>query len=334
MKAYDIREVPLSQRRELLRQALESAESDHVRFSATLDAPPRDMVAAACKLGLEGIIGKRKDGAYVSRRSSDWIKLKCGHRQEFVVGGYTDPKGSRAGIGSLLVGAYDDKGALQYAGSVGSGFNDASLRDITKKLAKQAADASPFAAGKAIDKKAHWVKPELVAEVSYAEWTKSGSLRHPVFQGLRADKKARGITRETPEHPETEAEAPAAAAKPRRKPGASGPGTQSPIGDVESKLPATLKVTNPDRVIDSASGTTKIGLVRYYALVAPLMVEHLKGRPVSLVRAPSGVGGDQWTLSTVHARLDVGNAPWDGYDKAAVALAKPMKAPGFSPRGD
>jgi bifunctional non-homologous end joining protein LigD len=291
LDGYDIREVPLEQRRQLLRQVLEAKPSDTVRFSPTLEAPPQEMIAAACQLGLEGIVGKRRDGAYVSRRSPDWIKLKCGHRQEFVIGGYTDPKGSREGIGSLLLGTYDDQGKLQYAGNVGSGFNGKSLKDILSRLQKLAADASPFAKGKAIEKKAHWVRPELVAEVTFGEWTRSGSIRHSVFQGLRTDKKARGITREMPERAETESDAPARLSSGRKRT-RSPAAAPAPSADIESKIPASLKITNPDRVIDKASGATKIGLIRYYALVGELMVEHLKGRPVSLVRAPAGVGGE------------------------------------------
>jgi len=286
LDGYDLRHVPLMQRRELLETVLAKRANDSVRLSAMLDAPPQEMVAAACRMGLEGIIGKRRDSLYTSRRSGDWIKLKCGLRQEFVIGGYTDPKGSRTGIGSLLLGYYDAEGQLQYAGNVGTGSNETTLRDVTAKLKKLTTDKPAFASPKSIDKKAHWVKPTLVAEVSFGEWTSSGSVRHSVFQGLRTDKKASSITREKTAHVEdmmqTHSNPVAKAASPRKKEPA----------DVESKLPASLKVTNPDRLIDPESGTTKIGLVRYYALVSALMLEHMKGRPVALVRAPAGVGGE------------------------------------------
>jgi bifunctional non-homologous end joining protein LigD len=267
----DLRELPLEERRTILQQIMEKRATDAVRFSAALDATPQEMVAAACRMGLEGIIGKRRDSRYTSRRAGTWIKLKCGQRQEFVIGGYTDPQGSRSGFGSLLLGTYDKDGKLQYAGNVGSGFNAASLRDLKAKMDKLHAEQSPFAPNKDIDKKSHWLKPTLVAEVSFGDWTHSGSIRHSVFQGLRKDKKASAITRELPTHLKEEK-------------------TVEPT--VEGKLPASLKVTNPDRVIDKQSGATKISLVRYYALVADLMLPHLKGRPVSLVRAPAGVGGE------------------------------------------
>jgi bifunctional non-homologous end joining protein LigD len=272
---YDLRQAPLVQRRQLLGKALgKLPEKGMVRFSAELHAAPAEIVAAACKMGLEGVIGKRRDSTYTSRRSGDWIKLKCGQRQEFVIGGYTDPQGARTGIGSLLLGVYGKDGALHYAGNVGTGFNEKTLRDLTARLKKLAVDDSPFSSSRAIAKKAHWVKPRLVAEVSFSEWTRSGSVRHAVFQGLREDKKPEGIAREEPEH-----------MRPAHPPAAE-PHT------LASRLPASLKVTNPERVIDPSSGMTKLGLIRYYALVSDLALEHLKGRPLALVRAPSGVAGE------------------------------------------
>jgi bifunctional non-homologous end joining protein LigD len=300
LDGHDLRGVPLAQRRELLQTVLGSESDGAVRFSAELAAAPEEIVAAACRMGLEGIIGKRRDARYTSRRSGDWIKLKCALRQEFVIGGYTDPKGSRVGIGSLLLGYYDDAGKLHYAGNVGAGFNGASLADIIGKLQKVASDTNPFAPTRAIDKKAHWVKPTLVAEVTFGEWTGGGAIRHSVFHGLRTDKKAGSIRRERATHVEDVMQAqtdskPAAKGKAANTATNAGTGGKAdPVAgsDVDSKLPATLKVTNPDRLIDPVSGMTKIGLVRYYALVSGLMLEYMKGRPVALVRAPAGIGGE------------------------------------------
>ena len=268
---YDLREVPLLERRNVLERIVARKPHDKVRFSAVFDAKPEDVVASACRLGLEGVIAKRKQSAYVLRRSSDWVKLKCGQRQEFVIGGYTDPKGSRTGIGSLLLGVHDKEGRLRYAGNVGTGFSERTLRDLREKLDALATKASPFAPDAEIPGRSHWVKPELICEVAFGDWTRSGRIRHSVFHGLRADKPPKAITREVPKH-SAPVDKPAAAAK--------------------VTLPASLRVSNPDRLIDPESGTTKIGLVRYYALVAPLMMEHLKGRPVALVRAPAGIGGE------------------------------------------
>ncbi|WP_313167419.1 DNA ligase D [Massilia oculi] len=272
---HDLRELPLVDRRGLLEKLLAKKKSDKVRFSAEFGDKPDELVIAACKIGLEGVIGKRRDARYVSRRSPDWIKLKCGLRQEFVIGGFTDPKGSRTGIGSLLLGTYDDEGVLRYAGNVGSGFNHSSLASIAKRLEKLRSDESPFPPRAVPGRKHHWVKPVLVAEVSFSEWTSAGAVRHPVFQGLREDKPAKGIKREKAQHMTD----------------ASEMNEQEPVA-APGKLPASMKITNGDRVIDKESGATKLDLIRYYALVGELMMEHLKGRPVSLVRAPEGVGGE------------------------------------------
>jgi bifunctional non-homologous end joining protein LigD len=279
---YDLREVPLVERRAVLQRIVERKPHEKVRFSAVFDARPEEVIASACKLGLEGVIAKRKTSAYVPRRSSDWVKLKCGQRQEFVIGGYTDPKGSRTGIGSLLLGVHDAEGALQYAGNVGTGFNEKTLRELKKQLDAVAADKSAFAPNAALPRNAHWVKPQLVCEVAFGEWTRDNRIRHSVFHGLREDKPAKAIVREEPKHS-------APAGKPARKPVAK-PAADKSASQVE--LPPSLRVSNPDRVIDTESGLTKIELVRYYALVAPLMMPHLKGRPVSLVRAPKGIAGE------------------------------------------
>lgn len=262
----DLRELPLEQRRARLEAALGHIDGETVRLSTVLQAPPEQVLSAACEMGLEGVIGKRRDSTYTGRRSRDWIKLKCAQRQEFVIGGYTDPQGSRTGIGSLLLGVYGADGALHYAGNVGTGFDDKTLRDLALKLKRLSSDTNPFAAGKAIARKAHWVKPQLVAEVSFGEWTHGGSVRHAVFQGLRKDKRAGEIRREE-----------------------AAPLEENPV---QSKLPASLKVTNPDRLVDQASGLNKIDIVRYYSLVAELMLEHTRGRPVALLRAPDGVGAE------------------------------------------
>jgi bifunctional non-homologous end joining protein LigD len=262
---HDLTGVPLDQRRALLQSVVRDAPAA-VRFSEAFDAPPQQLVSSACKMGLEGIIGKRRDSTYSSRRSPDWIKLKCAQRQEFVVAGWTEPKGSRAGLGALLLGVHDGHGQLVYAGKVGSGFNDKSLAEVSGRLKKLAATKSPFRA-RVPESHVHWVKPTLVAEVTFSEWTSDGHLRHPVFHALRTDKPAKAIVREDPVAP-------------------LGPDAEEP----QSLIPASLRVSHPDRVVDASTGVTKIEIIRYYALVGALMMEHLKGRPVSLVKAPQGIG--------------------------------------------
>jgi bifunctional non-homologous end joining protein LigD len=289
----DLRDVPLLERRAVLQRIVERQPQDKVRFSAVFDAPPQEIVRSACRLGLEGVVAKRKNSAYVPRRSSDWIKLKCGQRQEFVIGGYTDPKGARAGIGSLLLGVHDAKGALRYAGNVGTGFNEQTLRELRARLDRLPAERSPFATDGGPPRQAHWVEPELVCEVSFGEWTREGRVRHSVFQGLRDDKPADAITRETARDP-APVDRPAKRSRSKAASTAAPTARAKPLapGADSVALPESLRVSHPDRVIDAASGATKVDLVRYYALVAPLMMEHLRERPVAMVRAPVGIGGE------------------------------------------
>ncbi len=268
----DLRRWPLEARREVLRRLLEPAGGDTVRFSEVFDAPAASVLASACRLGLEGVIAKRRDSVYASRRSADWVKLKCVQRQEFVVGGFTDPQGARTGIGALLLGVHDEHGVLQYAGRVGTGFDEKTLSNLTKELDKLRSKKRPFDTTNTIEGRPHWVEPRLVAEVSFGEWTRGQHIRHAVFRGLREDKKPAAVVRERP------------------APAISGPGKGAAAGGARSAL-AGVRVTHPERVIDAESGATKIELLRYYQLVGALMMVHLKGRPVSLVRAPEGVGG-------------------------------------------
>lgn len=286
LAGQDLRERPLTERRQLLRELLQlrAADSDKVRFSETLDAPPREMVAAACQMGLEGIIGKRKDSTYASKRTPDWIKLKCGQRQEFVVGGFTDPSGARKGFGSLLLGTYDKKGRLVYAGSVGTGFDAKTLDVVYKKLLPLRTEDRPFAPHKELSKPGHWVRPELVVEVAFAEWTHTGSIRHATFRGMRTDKLPASIVREQAEKPSE------TAAGPFRK---HHWGKTSTAGEkAPPTAPLQIAVTNGDRVIDASTGATKLDLVTYYASVSVLMLPHLVRRPTSLVRAPAGITGE------------------------------------------
>ncbi|MDM0044908.1 DNA ligase D [Variovorax dokdonensis] len=275
----DLRGLPFEQRSVLLPGLLGADSPPMLRVSEAFDADPRDMLVAATRLGFEGIVGKRRDAHYVSTRSPHWIKLKGGSRQEFVVGGYTRPQGGRTDFGALLLGVHDDAGQLRYCGSVGTGFDQARLADVRERLDKLASPKSPFADPlPGTVKVKQFAKPSLVAEIAFAGWTRDSHLRHPVFQGLRDDKPARQVRRERA----TELAA-APAPLPAQKAGAS---------QAARTAPPSIRITNADRVIDSASGSTKGALVDYYARVAPLILPHLKGRPVSLVRAPDGVGGE------------------------------------------
>jgi bifunctional non-homologous end joining protein LigD len=194
LDGWDVRPLPLRARKRLLREVL--AWRDPVRLTTHRNADGEAMFAQACRKGWEGVIAKRGDSAYTDRRSRDWLKLKCEHGQELVIGGYTEPKGSRTDFGALLVGYYDD-GALRYAGKVGTGFDHALLRKIADRLAPLHRADPPFAEAELIrEPRVHWVEPELVGEVGFTEWTRDGRLRHPRFLGLRDDKPARKVVRE------------------------------------------------------------------------------------------------------------------------------------------
>ena len=270
---HDLRSAPLQARRLLLQKLLAASNSDQIRFSDAFEGTPQSVLASACKLGLEGVVAKRRSSSYRSSRSADWLKLKCSQRQEFVVGGYTAPQGARAGFGALLLGVHDAQGVLQYVGDVGTGFSEKALTDLKGALDAITRGTSPFAVGAKIDGRPTWVQPTLVAEVSFGNWTRADHIRHAVFRGLRADKAASSIVRE----------------EALREPCAKAVNVS--VARTAPALPDHLKVSNPQRVIDTRTGTTKLELVRYYGLVGDLMMHHLKGRPVSLVRAPNGVDG-------------------------------------------
>jgi len=191
---------PLERRKQTLSGLLgKTGRRAVVRYSEHVAGRGRELFEEACRLQLEGIISKRRDAPYKAGRGDTWLKTKCVRRQEFVIGGFTEPEGSRQGIGALLIGYYDAAGALVFAGKVGTGFSVATATDLRKRLAALERVKSPFVpppAG-ALARKARWVLPKLVGEVVFTEWTSDGKIRHPSFQGLRRDKSAREVRRET-----------------------------------------------------------------------------------------------------------------------------------------
>jgi len=195
LNGVDVRGLPLRARKSLLREAI--AFDDPIRLTTHRNGIGRELFAEACRKGWEGLIAKRADSPYTERRSRDWLKFKCERGQELVIGGFTDPQGSRAGFGALLLGYYYDD-ELRYAGKVGTGFDEATLADISARLGKLETASSPFADTSAIERggHVHWVEPRLVAQIAFAEWTRHGRLRHPRFLGLRDDKSAGEVVRE------------------------------------------------------------------------------------------------------------------------------------------
>jgi bifunctional non-homologous end joining protein LigD len=192
-EGVDLTGMPLLDRKAVLRDVV--WYDDPIRFTPYKTSGGVAMLRAACEQGAEGIIAKRATSRYISTRSTDWLKLKCVRRQEFVIGGYTAPRGSRERIGALMVGYYDGK-ALRYAGKVGTGYNRGTLEDLHRRLVPLHRPSSPFSEGPAPTGEIQWVDPKLVGEVGFSEWTSAGLLRHPRFLGLRSDKPARQVRRE------------------------------------------------------------------------------------------------------------------------------------------
>jgi bifunctional non-homologous end joining protein LigD len=190
---YDTRQVPLRDRKEMLRHTFDFG--DPLRFTEHCEREGEAYYQAACQRGWEGVVAKNGDSEYVFRRTRDWLKFKCRQQQEFVIGGYTEARGNRVGFGALLVGYYRD-GKLVYAGKVGTGFDSETLQRLGRKLAELDTATSPFADGGLPRRGVHWVKPQLVAEIAFTEWTPQGRLRHPRYLGLRVDKSPGEVVRE------------------------------------------------------------------------------------------------------------------------------------------
>ncbi|AZE78525.1 DNA ligase D [Pseudomonas synxantha] len=274
LDGQDLRNVAVEERRAALKAALSGSRSKLLRFSEAFAANQRDIFESACDLALEGVIGKRAGSLYVSSRSADWIKLKCRLRQEFVIVGYTRPQGSRSGFGALLLAVNDDNG-LVYAGRVGTGFDQAALKSIYAKLTALERKTSPLEKPltSAQARGVRWVEPTLVGEVQFTEWTREGVVRQAAFLGLRTDKPAAQIIHEQPR-----------AAKSLDKP-------------KKPKAKATesgVNITHPERVIDTQSGTQKQQLAQFYAGISQWILPFLRSRPVSLLRAPEGIEGEQF----------------------------------------
>ena len=296
LDGYDLTRARLEDRKAALAALLSNAGSA-VRYSAHVVGSGQAFFDNACRMRLEGIISKRRDAPYESRRGASWLKVKCLRRQEVVIGGWTEPSGSRTGLGALLVGVHEPGGGLVFAGKVGTGFTDKVLRDLRRRLDALEQDASQFSPKPKGVGAAHWVKPELVAEVAFTEWTGDGKMRHPSFQGLRADKPAREVVRER-ETPTEKVAPPAEPPRPRRsnepRPGpAPRSSTKSGRGKGEAEATvAGVRLTHPDRVLYPGQGLTKRGLAEFYESIADWILPHVAGRPLTLVRCPEGVDRD------------------------------------------
>jgi bifunctional non-homologous end joining protein LigD len=276
---YDLRGAPLLERKKALAAILKP--HDRIRPSEHFAVNGDEMLEAARQAGLEGILAKRADSKYESRRSNCWLKIKLTNRQEFVICGYT--LGERTTFASLVLGIYE-KGKLVYAGNVGTGFNDRLLTDLHKKLESLRTPKSPFRQKVTMLRDAIWVEPKLVCECKYNEWTKDGRLRAPVFLGLRPDKNPEECVRE-----------PEAAAAPESPGGAADSQPDSPlvpegVKEVTVRVDGrALRFTNVDKIYFPKDGISKRAVLNYYDAVAELILPHLRDRPLSLKRYPNGI---------------------------------------------
>jgi bifunctional non-homologous end joining protein LigD len=267
----DLRSQPLDRRKERLAEIL--PPKGDLRLSEHLESDGPAMVRNACRMGLEGVISKRRSRPYRSGRNEDWLKSKCTERQEFVIAGYVPSTAVKRAIGSLVLGYYD-KGRLIYAGRTGTGFTAELARDLFKRLDALKIAEPPFAGKLAADQRrgAVWVKPELIGEVEFRGWTADKVVRHAAFKGLREDKRAEDVVQE-------------------RRPSSSPPkrtGTMSTKTGQGTLQVAGVTLTHPDRVLWEEQGITKQGLAEFYIEIADWILPHVANRPLALVRCPSG----------------------------------------------
>lgn len=281
----DLRSLPLAERKTKLRKIL-GRQASNIRFSDHVATRGIEFFDAAVKAGLEGIIGKDATSAYQEgKRTGAWVKIKSRERQEAVIGGFTAPRGRRVGIGALVLGVYQGSDLI-YIGHTGGGLNDASLADLRRRLDPLVRPSCPFSKKPKTNAPVRWVDPQLVCEVEFQEWTDDGSMRQPIFVGLREDKPAREVRREQPISPTDEQAA----------------GSESP------------KFTNLDKVYWPKEGYTKGDLIAYYRDVGPFILPHLRDRPMSLHRHPDGIDGESFFQKDVSRRPP---PPW--VETAAMA---------------
>ncbi len=259
---WDLRNLPLIERKKMLQNLLKGAEPS-IRFSDHTIGQGERILKHACKFALEGIVSKKIDSHYMTKRSKTWLKTKCMKRQEFVIGGFSPPKHSREGFGALFLGFYNSQQDLIYSGKVGTGFTKQSLNDLYMDLKKIIAAENPFSSSPPGKTTATWVIPKLVAEIEFSEWTKEGRLRHPSFCGLRVDKKSKDVRKEIAE----------------------------PVQKIEENRPRPKRsvqqpLTHPHKILYQEDGITKHDLYHYYQEISPYILPYLTKRLLTLVRCP------------------------------------------------
>ncbi|AYK03136.1 DNA ligase D [Legionella sainthelensi] len=263
-EGYDLRKLSLLERKAILKNILE-INIPLLHYSEHIIKEGKELYQYSCQHSLEGIISKKASATYISKRNKDWLKIKCIKRQEFIIGGYSSPKGGRSHFGSLFLGVYNKEGTIDFIGNVGTGFTEKSLGEINKLLQENKCSKNPFNTNPPGYTKAHWLKPTLVCEVEFTEWTKDDHIRHPSFKGLRLDKKATEVLREV----------------------------EIPLEEVKKKESTPQKtrspfvITNPDKVLYPEDHITKKDLLAYYEAISDYILPYISLRPLTLVRCPS-----------------------------------------------
>lgn len=267
VNGQDLSSLSLTTRKQILNSVLKNANLNNIKFSEHLEGDSSFLLKQACKLKLEGLIAKRKGSTYHNSRTDDWIKIKCKNRQEFVIGGYTNPGGSRNFFGSLLIGYYDKPGQLVYVGRVGTGYTQKSLDYVYQKIRKLEQKECPFYKSKNIPEinNTHWVKPQLICEIEFICWTEENVLRHPSFKGLREDKMANTITKDIPLE----------SSKLSKK-------------QTTKSLIADIQLSHPNKVFFPSIKATKLDLALYYEKHEELILPHYADRLISIFRCPDG----------------------------------------------
>lgn len=282
LNGWDLLGMGLVERKELLQTMLSGADEGPIRYAEHVTDDGSLFHKEACTLSLEGSVSKLASAPYRPGRTRDWLKVKCLKRQEFVIGGYTEARGSRAGFGALLLGVREADGELRFAGRVGTGFTEFDLTTISERLAGLTQDDSPFADDVVIkDRVVHWVDPLLVGEVSFRGWTDAGIIRHSAFLGMREDIDSADVTRERaitlPAYSASDSDPPP---------------TRAAVKTPADAQPSTSAgLTNPGKVLFPQIGLTKADLAAYYDSVAQAILPHIERRPLTLVRCPHGREG-------------------------------------------
>lgn len=282
---FDLTSLPNIQRKKILEAVL--PESTTIVYSEHISGKGKQALKKAEKKGIEGIIAKRKEAPYLTnKRSKDWLKIKINKEQEMVIGGYTEPTGKRIGFGAILIGYYEGS-SLRYAGKVGTGFNDEKLQELYAMFKKLERKTNPFNTTP-MEKHVHWIKPELVAQIKYSEWTENGSLRHPVFIALRADKDPTTVKKEVPVSTEKIVED-----KPVKRSAKSGTSKSKTTGRQSAKKTeeanGKVPITNPDKIYWPKEKITKGEVIDYYNIMTEYVLPYIIDRPQSLRRNPDGI---------------------------------------------